>query len=45
MMGKTGRTIIASMPGNPLAAYINAFVFLVPLLRKLQGQINFSFNL
>lgn len=44
MMGKMGHTIIASMPGNPLAAYVNAFVFLVPLLRKLQGQINFNFN-
>lgn len=44
MMGKMGQTIVASMPGNPLAAYVNAFVFLVPLLRKLQGQINFNFT-
>jgi molybdopterin molybdotransferase len=38
MMGKMDHTIVASMPGNPLAAYVNAFVFLLPLLKKLQGQ-------
>ena len=41
MMGIMDHTIIASMPGNPLAAYVNAFVFLIPLLKKLQGQTNF----
>lgn len=44
MMGKMGETIVASMPGNPLAAYINAFLFLVPVLKKLQGQKSFHFN-
>lgn len=44
MMGKMSRTIVASMPGNPLAAYVNAFLFLVPLLKKAQGQINFNFS-
>ncbi len=38
MIGKMDRTIVASMPGNPLAAYVNAFLFLVPLLKKLQGD-------
>jgi len=42
MMGKMGETIVASMPGNPLAAYVNAFVFLIPLLKKLQGEKNFN---
>lgn len=44
MLGKMGETIVASMPGNPLAAYVNAFLFLIPLLKKLQGEKNFNFN-
>ncbi|WP_263832928.1 molybdopterin molybdotransferase MoeA [Sulfurospirillum oryzae] len=44
MMGKMGETIVASMPGNPLAAYTNTFLFLIPLLKKLQGQIKFNFE-
>lgn len=44
MMGKMGETIVASMPGNPLAAYVNAFLFLIPLLKKLQGEKNFNFD-
>ena len=44
MMGKMGETIVASMPGNPLAAFVNALLFLVPVLKKLQGQKNFNFN-
>lgn len=44
MMGKMGETVVASMPGNPLAAYVNAFLFLIPLLRKLQGEKKFHFE-
>jgi len=44
MMGKMGETIVASMPGNPLAAYVNAFLFLIPLLKKQQGQKKFDFE-
>ncbi len=42
MVGKMRKTIVASMPGNPLAAYVNAFLFLVPLFKKLQGSSNFE---
>lgn len=38
MMGVMQDTLVASMPGNPLAAYVNAFLFLIPALRNLQGQ-------
>jgi len=38
MMGTMGNTLVASMPGNPLAAYVNAFIFLIPALKKLQGN-------
>lgn len=44
MFGAMNQTIVASMPGNPLAAYVNAFLFLVPLLKKQQGQKNFNFD-
>ncbi len=44
MLGKMGRTLVASMPGNPLAAYVNAFVFVIPLLKKLQGQATIHFE-
>ncbi len=37
MMGIMEDTLVASMPGNPLAAYINAFLFLIPALKNLQG--------
>jgi len=40
MIGHMGHTIVASMPGNPLAAFVNAFLFLVPLLKKMQGNQN-----
>ena len=42
MMGKMENTLVASMPGNPLAAFINAFLFLVPALKKLQGNKDYA---
>lgn len=42
MVGKMEETIVASMPGNPLAAYVNAFLLLIPLLKKIQGTIGFD---
>jgi len=42
MIGKMQDTIVASMPGNPLAAYVNAFLLLIPLAKKLQGNIKYS---
>ncbi len=42
MVGKMDSTIVASMPGNPLAAYVNAFLILIPLLKKLQGYTKFE---
>lgn len=38
MMGTMDNTLVASMPGNPLAAYVNAFIFLLPALKSLQGN-------
>ena len=42
MIGKMEDTIVASMPGNPLAAYVNAFLLLVPMLKKLQGYSEYE---
>ncbi len=42
MIGSIDKTLVASMPGNPLAAFVNAFLILVPLLRKLQGEREFN---
>lgn len=44
MMGTMGNTLVASMPGNPLAAYVNAFIFLIPALKNLQGNKEYGHN-
>ena len=44
MLGSMGKTVVSSMPGNPLAAYVNAFLFLIPLFKRMQGQKNFNFQ-
>ena len=36
--GSLGQTHILGLPGNPVAAYVCALVFLAPLLRALQGD-------
>ena len=43
MMGVMEDTLVASMPGNPLAAYVNAFLFLIPALKNLQGIKNTTY--
>ncbi len=45
MMGTMENTLVASMPGNPLAAYVNAFLFLVPALKNLQGVFQTEHNI
>ena len=37
MFGVMDETLVASMPGNPLAAYVNTLLFLIPALKNLQG--------
>ncbi|MBK8009309.1 MAG: molybdopterin molybdotransferase MoeA [Rhizobiales bacterium] len=38
LSAKAGKTHILGLPGNPVSAFVCAFVFLAPLLRKLQGH-------
>jgi len=38
MNGRLGGMHVLGLPGNPVSAYVCAFLFLVPLLRGLQGR-------
>lgn len=38
MFGRLGNTRVLGLPGNPVSALVTARVFLVPLLRALQGE-------
>jgi molybdopterin molybdotransferase len=36
--GRRGRTLVFGLPGNPLSAIVGTAVFVVPALRRLQGE-------
>lgn len=38
MNGRLGSMHVLGLPGNPVSAYVCAFLFLVPLLRRLEGR-------
>src|SRR5215510_2365834 len=38
MHGRLGRMQVLGVPGNPVSAYVCAFLFLAPLIRKLAGR-------
>jgi molybdopterin molybdotransferase len=38
IFGRLGEAFVLGLPGNPVASYVCALVFLVPLLRALQGD-------
>ncbi|MFN2100606.1 molybdopterin molybdotransferase MoeA [Altererythrobacter sp. MF3-039] len=40
MVGRKGSQIILGLPGNPGSAYVTAFLFLLPLLRRLAGSLS-----
>ncbi len=37
MVARRGSQVIIGLPGNPVSGYVTAFLFLLPLLRKLGG--------
>ncbi len=37
MAGTLGNSIVLGLPGNPVSAYVTAFLFLLPLIRHLNG--------
>lgn len=38
MHGRLGSLHVIGLPGNPVSSFMGAFLFLVPLLRRLQGR-------
>jgi molybdopterin molybdotransferase len=38
MHGRLGEMHVLGLPGNPVSAYVCAFLFMVPLLRRLAGR-------
>jgi molybdopterin molybdotransferase len=45
MHGKLGSMQVLGVPGNPVSSYVCAFLFLVPLIRRLSGQTNVEHRL
>ncbi len=41
MHGRLGNMHVLGLPGNPVSAYVCALLFLVPLLRKLGGRMDY----
>lgn len=39
MVARKGRQVILGLPGNPVSSYVTAFLFLLPVLRKLAGAV------
>lgn len=37
MAGIMGRAVVLGLPGNPSSAFVTAFLFLLPLIRKMAG--------
>jgi molybdopterin molybdotransferase len=41
MMGTMKKTVVICLPGNPLTAMVNIYLFAIPVLNKLQGNSSF----
>lgn len=41
MMGKMNNSVVICLPGNPLTAMVNIYLFVIPMLRKFQGNLEF----
>ena len=42
MHGKLGAMHVLGLPGNPVSSYVCAFLFLIPLIRRLSGRADLS---
>jgi molybdopterin molybdotransferase len=42
MNGRLGAMHVLGLPGNPVSAYVCAYLFLVPLIRRLTGRTDLS---
>lgn len=41
MIARRGKQIILGLPGNPVSSFVTAYLFLLPLLRKMAGTNDF----
>jgi len=44
MMGRMDKTFVICLPGNPLTAMVNLYLFAIPILRKIQGNRAYYHN-
>lgn len=44
MTGVMNETLVICLPGNPIAASLNTYLFVYPMLKKLQGETAFYHN-
>jgi molybdopterin molybdotransferase len=44
MMGNMGSTFVMAMPGNPLTALVNTYLFALPVIYKLSGSIEYYYD-
>ena len=42
MMGKMQNTVVICLPGNPLTAMVNIYLFVIPMLKKLQSETSIN---
>jgi molybdopterin molybdotransferase len=42
MFGQLGAMAVLGLPGNPVSSYVCAFLFLVPLIRRLAGRTDLA---
>jgi molybdopterin molybdotransferase len=40
MLGKLGNSVVIGLPGNPSSAFVTAFLFLLPLILRMNGCSN-----
>ena len=40
MAGRLGRTVVLGLPGNPVSAFVTAFLFLRPLIAAMSGAVD-----
>ncbi len=44
MMGRMEKTFVICLPGNPLTAMVNLYLFAIPIIRKIQGHDSYHHN-
>ena len=45
MMGRMEKTFVVCLPGNPLTAMVNLYLFALPIIRKIQGHCAYHHNI